>query len=221
MAVLERVAHFLGRRDEVPNQELARDLARRRDRAGIREIVAGLHHAERGVPADCIKVLYEIGAIDPKLVAPHAEEFLALLRSRDNRLVWGGMTALSSIAAEVPGMLYAQRDAILAAMERGSVITVDHGVRCLSTVAASDPRRRRVLLPLLLERLRTCRPKDVPQHAEHIARAVGDGDAPAFVALLEGRLAGAPPSRAARLRRLLRSVAAPAAAAPKPPRRAR
>jgi len=32
MSVLDRIAHFQNRRDEVPNQELARDLAKKKDR---------------------------------------------------------------------------------------------------------------------------------------------------------------------------------------------
>ena len=42
MTVLDQIAYFQQRRDEVPNQELAHDLAERRDHAGIREIAENL-----------------------------------------------------------------------------------------------------------------------------------------------------------------------------------
>ena len=42
MSVIDKLAYSLGRRDEVPNQELARDLAAKRDKAGIREIAENL-----------------------------------------------------------------------------------------------------------------------------------------------------------------------------------
>src|SRR5574340_1282096 len=91
MSALERIAYLQKRRDEIPNQELARDLARKKDRKGIQEIAANLWNTDRNIQADCIKVLYEIGYIDPKLVAEYAGDFVKLLGSKNNRLVWGGM----------------------------------------------------------------------------------------------------------------------------------
>ena len=88
----------LGRRDEVPNQELARDLATKKDKAGIREIAENLWNKDKNIQADCIKVLYEIGYLEPKLIADYAEDFVKLLKSKNNRLVWGGMTALAEVA---------------------------------------------------------------------------------------------------------------------------
>lgn len=40
MSILERIAYYQNRRDEAPNQELARELANQRDIAGIREIAS-------------------------------------------------------------------------------------------------------------------------------------------------------------------------------------
>ncbi len=42
MSVLNRIAHFQNRRDEAPNQQLARELAAAKDRKGIREIAENL-----------------------------------------------------------------------------------------------------------------------------------------------------------------------------------
>lgn len=61
MSVLQELSSSLGRRDQVPNQELAKVLAEHEDRAGIQEIAEGLWHEEKNVRSDCIKVLYEIG----------------------------------------------------------------------------------------------------------------------------------------------------------------
>ena len=61
MSVLSRIAFFQNRRDEVPNQELARELAASKDAAGIAEIAANLWNKNRNVSSDCLKVLYEIG----------------------------------------------------------------------------------------------------------------------------------------------------------------
>jgi hypothetical protein len=44
------------------------ELAQKQDRAGIREIAEGLHHRNPDVQSNCIKVLYEIGYLNPELV---------------------------------------------------------------------------------------------------------------------------------------------------------
>jgi len=61
MPALDKLACALGRRDEVPNQELARELAANCDAEGIRELVGGLQSRDTCVRSDCIKALYEVG----------------------------------------------------------------------------------------------------------------------------------------------------------------
>jgi hypothetical protein len=100
MSALDRIAYFQGRRDEVPNQALARDLAARGDQAGSREIAAALWHREPNVRSDCLKMLYEIGYPRPELAAPYAGDFLKLLGSRNNRLVWGAMIGITTDAVD-------------------------------------------------------------------------------------------------------------------------
>ncbi len=87
MSVLHKIAYYQDRRDEVPNQELARELVEARDLEGIREIAQNLDHNIPSVQSDCLKVLYEIGYLQPELVAGYAADFLKLLKSRNNRLV--------------------------------------------------------------------------------------------------------------------------------------
>jgi hypothetical protein len=83
MPVLNQIAHFQGRRDEVPNQELARQLAEARDRDGIQEIAANLWNpdadiVDASIAGDCVKVLYEVGYLAPELIADYAEDFIKL-----------------------------------------------------------------------------------------------------------------------------------------------
>jgi hypothetical protein len=96
MPVLNRIAYFQNRRDEVPNQELARELAGAKDRKGIREIARNLWHENSNVQSDCLKVLYEVGYLNPVLIARYVGDFLKLLKSSNNRLTWGSMIALST-----------------------------------------------------------------------------------------------------------------------------
>lgn len=49
---IESDRFYQNRRDEVPNQELARQLADREDRPGIHEIATNLWNPESGVQSD-------------------------------------------------------------------------------------------------------------------------------------------------------------------------
>lgn len=202
-SILDRIAAAQGRRDEAPNQELARELAEREDQEGIRELVANLRHADQDVRSDCLKALYEVGYLKPELIAGYAGEFLRLLRDRNNRMVWGGMIALSTIAPLRAGELYPHRQQIQEAMTEGSVITLDNGVKVLAALAAADATYRAELLPYLLHHLQTCRNKDVPQRAETIVRAVDAAHADAFVAVLERRLGMISAAQAIRVQRVI------------------
>ena len=203
MSVLARLASSQGRRDDVPNQELARELAETRDEAAIRELVAHLQDQDRNIQSDCIKTLYEIGYLAPDLIAPYAEDFLALLSSRNNRMVWGGMIALATIAALRAPFLFDHRQEIQQAIEKGSVITVDRGIRALATVAAQDDAYRRKLFPYLLDHLRTCRPKDLPGRAEGVLVAVDEAHRDAFISVLEQRMPDMRPSQVKRLKKVI------------------
>jgi len=43
-------------------------------------------------------VLYEIGYIKPALIADYTPDFLALLKSKNNHMVWEDMIALATAA---------------------------------------------------------------------------------------------------------------------------
>jgi hypothetical protein len=203
---LSRIAFFQGRRDEEPNRELARQLAEGNDLAGIREIAANLWHEDPSVQSDCVKVLYEVGYLKPELIADYVGDFLRLIRSRHNRLVWGGILALSTIAHLRPNPIYQQRQQIVDAMSSGSVITVDNAVKALALVASRGEEYRPAIWPHLLRHLETCRPKDVPQHAESTLVAVGAGTADEFVDILTKRLVDLSSSQTARVKKVIREA---------------
>ncbi len=187
MSVLNRLAHSLGRRDEVPNQELARDLATKKDKMGIHEIAENLWNKDKNIQADCIKVLYEVGAIEPKLITDYADDFVKCLRNKNNRLAWGGMTALAEVAKANPDIVFKNLDAIKKAKETGSVITVDNAISTLAWTAAENKKYNEAIFPYLLKHLSSCRPKEVPQHAEKTLPAVNASNKADFIKVLEKR----------------------------------
>lgn len=73
-------------------------------------------------------------------------------------------------------------------MEKGSVITVDSAVITLANIAAQNDEYNTELFPYLLKHLETCRPKDVPQHAEKILIAENTENKTTFIAVLKKRI---------------------------------
>ncbi|MBU4224343.1 MAG: hypothetical protein KKC71_00785 [Chloroflexi bacterium] len=206
MSVLNRIAYFQERRDEVPNQELARELAESDNRVGIQEIAENLWNKDTNVSFDCIKVLYEVGYIKPELIAEYVSDFLKLMKNKHNRLVWGAMLALSTIAALRADEIYAQRDEIQKVMDKGSVITVDNGVKIMALVASHNKAYGREIFPYLLNHLRTCRPKDVPQHSEKIVVAVNAGNKSEFIAVLEKRMEDLQGAQLTRVKKVIKEA---------------
>ena len=206
MSVLNRLASSVGRREEIPNQELARDLAAKKDKAGIREIAQNLWNKDKNIQADCVKVLYEIGSIEPNLIADYAEDFVKLLRSKNNRLVWGGMTALNEVAKANPDAVFKYLDEIKKAKETGSVITVDNAVSTLAYTAAAVDTYNKAIFPYLLKHLSGCRPKEVPQHAEKTLPAVNSSNKADFIKVLEKRMEDLSGSGLARVKKVIKQV---------------
>lgn len=61
MSIIDQLASSLGRRDEVPNQELAEKIAAAKDKKAVKDLVDNLANKNKDIQSDCIKVLYEIG----------------------------------------------------------------------------------------------------------------------------------------------------------------
>jgi hypothetical protein len=166
MSVLERISSSLGVRNAKPDQELARDLAASKDRKGIQEIAENLRNEDQRVASDCIKVLYEIGYIDPALIRKYVGDFLELLRSKSNRMVWGAMIALATIAELEPDRIFGERRAIQKTIEGGTVITEVWGLKTLTRLAAKKGEYYDALWKFLLGYVREGRAVDLPTRIE-------------------------------------------------------
>src|SRR5512136_689457 len=153
MSVLHKIAFYQDRRDEVPNQELARTLAQTRNVGDIREIAENLWNKAGNIQSDCLKVLYELGYLAPELIAEYVDDFIKLLKQRNNRMVWGGMIALSTIASLQADKIFPHLEEIKKTMKAGSVITNDAGMKTLAEIAARKEEYRAKIVPYLLERL--------------------------------------------------------------------
>jgi hypothetical protein len=206
MSVIDKLACSLGRNDEIPNQELAKELCRTRDDDSIKELIQCLLNGTTAIKNDSIKVLYEIGEAQPELISSYVDDFIKLLNSKNNRLVWGAMTALSTIATINPGKIFENIDLIFDVMKTGSVITVDNGISVLAKVGSVNKEYENKALPFLLKHLETCRPREVAQHSERSMVIANSENKIEFQKVLEKRLDDLTESQQARVKKVLKKV---------------
>jgi hypothetical protein len=203
MSVLSKLASLQGRRDEEPNKDLGRELVERKDLAGIREIVENLRNKDPQIQADCLAVLEEVGQSAPELIEDYISEFLRFISSKNNRLVWSAMIDLALIADRKPQEIYAQYENLVRVIESGSVITQDNGIKILAKVASTNAEYREVIFPFLMEQLKNCRSKSLPQYAESIRAAVTAENQEQYRKILEQRYETLSPAQQKRVMKLL------------------
>lgn len=206
MSVLNKIAFYQNRRDDVPNQQLAKELAQTENKSGIAELASNLQNKNKNVQSDCLKVLYEIGYLKPELIADCVSDFLGLLKSKNNRLVWGSMIALATIADKKPKEIYDNLEDVISIVDKGSVITVVWGVKALAKVAAADKTYKQKIFPFLLKQLKNCIPRDLPVHVESILPALDDQNKQEVLRIIEARKSELSSSQLARLKKVTKKI---------------
>jgi hypothetical protein len=171
MTVLDKLAGAMDRRDEAPNVALAESIAKSGDLAAVAELADAVRSGPVRQANDAIKVLYEIGARNPGLIAAQCPVFVEALRSTNNRKVWGAMSAIDTVAERRAATLVAELPAIIAAADKGSVIAKDHCNSILVKLAR-----------------RNAAPNQFPTYAEAIAPVLTPEAKPGFLAVLKGRV---------------------------------
>ncbi len=206
MGTTQLLASSLGRNDEQPNVALAEAIAKKGNTKAVSELIGVLTGKDKALRSDAIKVLYEIGERKPELIAAHLAVFVSLLSSKDNRMVWGSMCAVDAIADVRPKEVVAQLPAIMAAVDKGSVITRDHAIKAMVKIAA-DKKYAANVMPLLHEQLRTSPVNQLPMYAELIATVRSVPHAKDTTKILEKRLVDVPqPPKRKRIEKVLRQL---------------
>jgi HEAT repeat protein len=206
MSILNKLASALGRNDEAPNQTLAKEIAEAGDKKAVRELVTNLSNKDKAIQSDCIKVLYEIGSIKSDLIADYVDDFVKVLHGRNNRLIWGAMTALGAIADQRAADIWKHIEVIIDSTEHGSVITQDWGIRVLAAVSAHDKAYEKRIFPFLMAFLQKCPSKDLPRHAASVMVAVNAGNRAEVGSILEARAPSLKPAQARRLDQIIRKL---------------
>jgi hypothetical protein len=187
MSIIELLSSSVGNKDFEQNKKLAAQIATSSDTQVVKDLIAGLEHKNARIQSDCIDTLYEIGFIQPDLIAAYYKAFLKLLDNKNNRLVWGGMMALATIAHITHKELFSDLYKIEKVTDSGSVITIDNGVKILIQLTKFE-NYFRVTNQLLMEQLMKCPIKQLPMYAERAMECIGPKNKYEFVQILNNRL---------------------------------
>lgn len=188
MTIIDKLATSINRRDEIPNQELAKQIAGSNDKKAVKELIDNLRNKNKDIQNDCIKVIYEIGAVKPNLVADFSKELIELLDNKNNRLQWGAMIALDTITNEIPKTIYKALGKIIDVADKGSVITNDHCVGILIKLCGIKEYAESAF-SLLNERLKISPTNQLPMYAENALPIINEKNKTTFIKTLSSRLA--------------------------------
>ena len=202
--LLNRLGYLQTRRDRTPNLDLARDLVALDDKAGIQEIAKNMWNENKNIHGDCMNVMYEIAIIDPALVTQYADDFIKFLKSKYQNMVQGAMIALAEIAKIKPEFIFAHLDLVIKTKEAGSDIIVDKSITTLARTSAANDEYAKTIFPYLLNHLRTCYFKEIPEHAERILTGVNETNKYDFIKSLQKRSAELSGSDYTRLSKIIR-----------------
>ena len=187
MSIINKLASSLGRKDEIPNQELAKRITASLDTQAVKELVENLGHTNKDIQKDCIKVIYEVGTLNPNLISDYSKEFIDLLNQKNNRLQWGAMIALSVITENIPDKIYTSLSKIILAADKGSVITNDSCVAILIKLCAIK-KYEDSAFTLLIERLLKCPTNQLPMYAEDAVKIITKKNQTIFISTLTKRI---------------------------------
>jgi hypothetical protein len=205
MSVLSKLSSAQGRKDEKPNKELARELVEKSHIDGIQEVAESLQNKDKRVQTDCLSVLEQVGLLDPELIEDYVTYFIELVFSKDNRLVWAAMINLALIADRKPQEIFEHFDEIVEVIGKGSIITKDNGIKTLAKVASANNEYSKSITPYLMEQLRSCRSKSVPQYAESIMVAVNSDNQKQYLSIINERLDALSVAQQRRVKKLLKT----------------
>ncbi len=187
MTILKLLASSQGLKGNDANIKLAKEIALSDNRKGVKELVDNLTNKDKRIQSDCIKTLYETGYLKPELIADYTTDFLKLLSGKNNRLVWGGMIALSTITNLRSEEIFASLDLIMETVKKGSVITIDCGVEILAKLNTNADYFN-TSDTLLAEELWKCPIKQLPMYLEKSLISINKKNKEIYQSIVEKRI---------------------------------
>jgi hypothetical protein len=186
MTILKLLSSSQGQKGNEANIELARQISLTNNKNAVKELVENLVNKDKNIQGDCLKTLYEIGYLKPELIADYYSEFIKLLTSKNNRLVWGSMIALATITDLKHKEIFGSLNEIIEVINKGSVITIDNGVDILAKLNKYD-RYFDTTDPLLIDQLWECPIKQLPMYIEKSMKSLNKQNREMYATIIEKR----------------------------------
>lgn len=172
MTYIHQISFYQNERGEGPNRALAEKLVKEKNTQGMEEMISYVNNKNKSIASDCLAVLYISSYSQPSLIADYVPTFLNLLKSKNNRMVWGSMIALANIAHLKTAELFKEIDFILSTIRTGTLITEVWGIKLLANLSQHEATYKAKLLPILFNYLEGCRPIDFASRVEVIAKTI-------------------------------------------------
>lgn len=185
--IQEKLASFLGRRDENPNIELAQLISNNKDSQAVKDLVLLLKGKSKDFQNDSIKVLYEVAEHTPELISDFIQDFIDALKSKNNRLQWGAMTALKKITPINAEQIFKNILVLEQATEQGSVITRDNFIEILA-ILLDEKEYADLIFPMILKQLKNCPTNQLPMYTEILAPKITSVTCKSFQETVSSRL---------------------------------
>jgi hypothetical protein len=204
--MIEQVATNLGVNSDEPNIKLAEKIIEKQDKNGVKEIIDGIKNKNKQIQSDCIKVLYEIGYRDPDLISKYVDDFTNLLKSKNNRLVWGSTIALATIAELKSEKLYEKIEDIYAIYKAGSVITIDNCISIFAGIAKANIEYEKKILNIFVEHFSSCRTKEIAQHLERASICMNARNSKKIIDIILNRFSEMTDSQKKRVDKVVKKI---------------
>jgi len=152
VSILRQLSSQTGDRTETSNRRVAIQCLEDPDL--LVEIATGLGDKNQALVGDCAEVLTMVATDQPELVAAYAGDLTPLLVSKNTRVRWEAMHALSLISSLVPDTMEAFLLRLAEILHSdASVIVRDHATDALAGYASTSDAAALAAYPLLDEML--------------------------------------------------------------------
>lgn len=114
--------------------------------------------------------------------------------------------ALAAIAEYASKSIYDKLAEVKSAYEEGSVITVDNSISVFAGLCKANIDYAKTVLPIIINHLQKCKPREVAQHAERVSICFNNENADEFIKVLEKRIADLTTSQQTRINKLMKKL---------------
>ncbi len=187
MSIQDKLSFALDRNDQEPNKLVAKQIVESGGDHEVKELVDFIEsQPKQRAQSDAVLALAYVSEQLPELLMPHVDFLIDKLTSEINRVVFGSMIALSHIAHLAQEKLFNALPQIIDSMDRGTVVTRDHGFKVMVTLYQDDRFQEDVFL-LIQEQLMKAPSNQLGQYAERLIEVLNKTHLNSLIETLEER----------------------------------